>query len=68
MKWVHMSNNKSFVDCEILYHLFLLRLHPYGVDRAYPALIEVEYKLLMNTIFLMDDVFRCITHLMDSPI
>ena len=68
MKWVHMGNNKSSVNYELLYHLFLLRVHPYGVDRAYYALIEVEYQLLMNIIFLMDGVFRGITHLMDSPI
>ena len=35
MKWVHMGNNKSSVDCELLYHLYLLRVHSYGVDRAY---------------------------------
>ena len=29
----------------------------YGVYRANSALIEVEYQLLMNTIFLMDGVF-----------
>ena len=63
MKWVHMGNNKSFVDCELLYHLYLLSIHPYGVDKAYYALAEVECKLLMNIIFLMDGVFRCRTHL-----
>ena len=68
MKWVHMGNNKSFVYYELFYHLYLLRIHPYGVDRAYLALIEVECKLLMNTIFLMDGVFRCRTHLMGSSI
>ena len=68
MKWVHMGNNKLSVDYEILYHLYLLRIHPYCVDRAYSTLIEVECKLLMNIIFLMDDVFRCKTHLMGSPI
>ena len=68
MKWVHMGNNKSNVDCELLYHLYLLSFHPYGVDRAYYALIEVEYQLLMNTIFVMDGVFRCRTHLMGSAI
>ena len=56
MKWVHMGNNKLSVDCELLYHLYLLRVHPYGVDRAYSALIEVECKLLINTIFLMDSL------------
>ena len=68
MKWVHMGNNKSYVDFELLYHLYLLRVHPYGVDRAYSTLIEVECKLLMNTIFLMDGVFRYRTHLMGLPI
>ena len=68
MKWVHMGNNMSFVDRELLYHLYLLSIHPYGVDGAYSALVEVECKLLMNTIFLMDDVFRCRTHLLSSPI
>ena len=68
MKWVHMGNNKSSVDYELLYHLYLLRVHLHGVDRAYSALIEVEYQLLMNTIFLMDGVFRCRTHIMDSLI
>ena len=68
MKWVHMGSNKSSVDYELLYHLYLLRVHPYGVDRAYSALIEVEYQLLINTIFLMDGVFRCRTHFMDSLI
>ena len=32
MKWVHMGNNKSLVDYKLLYHLYLLRVHPYGVD------------------------------------
>ena len=41
MKWVHMGN-KSFVDYELLYHLYLLSVHPYGVDGAYSALVEVE--------------------------
>ena len=68
MKWVHMGNNKSSIDCELLYHLYLLRVHPCGVNRAYYALIEVEYQLLINIIFLMDGVFRFITHLMGSPI
>ena len=68
MKWVHMDKNKSSIDCELLYHLYLLRVHPYGVDRAYSALIKVECKFLMNTIFLVDGVFRCRTHFMGSPI
>ena len=58
MKRVHMGNNKSSVDYELLYHLYLLRVHPFGVDRAYSALNEVECKILLNTIFLMDYVFR----------
>ena len=66
MKWVHMGNNKSFVDCELLYHL--LRVYLYGVDRAYSAIIEVEHQLLINNILLMDGVFRCRTQLMGSPI
>ena len=68
MKWVYIGDNKSYVDCELLYRLYLLRVHPYGVDRAYSTLIEVEYQLLMNIIFLLDGVFRCRTHLMGSPI
>ena len=68
MKRVHMGNNKLSSDREVLYHLYLLRIHPYGVDSAYYVLIKVEYQLLINTIFLMDGVFRCITHLMSLPI
>ena len=68
MKWVHMGNKKLSVDCELLYHLCLLSIHPYGVDGAYSILVEVECKLLINTIFLMDGVFRCGTRLMGSPI
>ena len=68
MKWVHMGNNKSYVDSELLYHLYLLSFRPYGVDGAYSALVEVKCKLLMNSIFLINDVFRCRTHLMGSPI
>ena len=63
-----MGNNKSSVDCELFYHLYLLRVHPYDVDKTYSTLIEVEYQLLMNTIFFMDGVFRCRKHLMGSPI
>ena len=63
-----MGNNKSSVDCELLYHLSLLSVHPYGVDGAYSALVEVECKLLLNTIFLMDGVFKCRTCLMSSTI
>ena len=60
MKWVRTGNNKSSVDCKLLHHLYLLRFHPYGVS----SLIEVKYELLMNTIFLMDGVFRFRTHLL----
>ena len=63
-----MGSNKSFFNCELFYHLYLLRVHPYSVDRVYSALIEVECKLLMNNIFLINGVFRCRTHLMNSPI
>ena len=42
MTWVHMGNNKSSIDYELFDHLYLSRVHPYGVDRAYSALIEVE--------------------------
>ena len=63
MKWVHMGNNKSSVDCELFYHLYLLIFHPYGVDRAYSIFIKVECNRLMNTIFLMDGVFRRRTRL-----
>ena len=58
MKWIHMGDNKSSDNCELLYHLYLLSFHPYGVDGAYSALVEVECRLLINTIFLMDGVFR----------
>ena len=56
MKWIYMGNNKSSVDCELFYHLYLLRAHTYDVDRTYSAFIEVKYQLLMNIIFLMDGV------------
>ena len=68
MKWVHIGNNKSYVDRELLYHLYLLRDHSYGVDIVYSTLIEIEYQLLINTIFLMDCVFRGRTYFMGSPI
>ena len=42
MKWVPMGNNKSSIDCELFYHLYLSRVQPCGVDRAYSGLIEVE--------------------------
>ena len=68
MNWVHMGNNRLSINYDLFYRLYLLRVHPYGIDRAYYALIEVEYQLLMNTMFLMDGVFKCKTHLMSSPI
>ena len=63
-----MGNNKSLVDLICSINSNYMRVHPYGVDRAYFALIKVECLLLMNTIFLMDGMFKCITYLMDSPI
>nr|CAN79527.1 hypothetical protein VITISV_044108 [Vitis vinifera] len=42
----------EFMRCSI--NSNCMRVYPYGVDRAYFALIKVEYLLLMNTIFLMD--------------
>ena len=42
MNWVHMGNNKSSIDCELFYHLYLSRVHPYGIDKAYSTLIEVK--------------------------
>ena len=45
-----MGNNKSSVDFELLYHLYLLRVHPYDIDRAYSTLIGVECKLLINIV------------------
>ena len=53
MKWVHMSNNKSSIDCELFYHSYLSRVRPYGVDRAYSALIEVE----CNASYVNVDIF-----------
>ena len=63
-----MGNNKSFVDlrCSINYNY--IRVYPYGVDIVYSALTKVECLLLMNTLFLMDGMFKCRTYLMDSPI
>ena len=68
MKQVHMGNNKSLVDLKCSINSNCMRVHPYGVDRAYSALTKVECLLLMNTIFLMDGMFKCRTYLMDSPI
>ena len=36
-----------------------MRVHPYGVDRAYFTLTKVECLLLMNTIFFMNGMFKC---------
>ena len=63
-----MSNNKSFVDLRCSINFNCMEVCPYGVDRAYSALTKVECLLLMNTIFLMDGMFKCKTYLMDSPI
>ena len=68
MKKVHMGNKKSLVDlrCSIISNC--MRVYPYGVDKAYFALTKVECLLLMNTLFLVDGMFKCKTYLMDSPI
>ena len=58
MKQVHMDNNKSLVDLRCFINSNCMRVYPYGVDGAYSALIKVECLLLMNTIFLMDDMFK----------
>ena len=51
-----MGNNKSLpIRCPINYAY--LKVYPYGANRVYFELIEVEYLLLMNNIFLMDGVF-----------
>ena len=63
-----MGNNKSLANYEVIYQLCLLSVHLYGVDGVYSTLIEVEYLLLMNTIFLTDHVFSCRKILIDSPI
>ena len=63
-----MSNNKSLIDLMCSINSNCMRVYPYGVDRAYSALIKVECLLLMNIILLMDGMFKCRTYLMDSPI
>ena len=63
-----MDNNKSLVDLRCSIDSNCMRFYPYGVDRAYFAVIKVKCLLLMNIIFLMDDMFKCRTYLMDSPI
>ena len=63
--WV-ITNHLLTVRCSI--SSTYLRVCPYGVDKTYSVSIEVEHLLLMNVIFLMNDVFSYIIHLMDSPI
>ena len=63
-----MGNNKSLVDLKSSIDFNCMRVYPYGVDRVYSTLTEVECLLLMNTIFLMDGMSKCRTYLMDSPI
>ena len=63
-----MGNNKSLVDLRFFINFNYMRVYPYGVDRAYFSLTKVECLLLMNTIFLMDGMFKCRTYLMDSLI
>ena len=58
MKYVHMGNNKSLVDLMCSINSNCMRVHPYGVDKAYSALTKVECSLLMNIIFLTDDMFN----------
>ena len=53
-----MGNNKSLVDLMCSINSNCMRVHPYGVDRAYFTLTKVECLLLMNTIFLMDGMFN----------
>ena len=63
-----MGNNKSLVDSKCFINSNCIRVYSYVVDRAHSALTKVECSLLMNTIFLMDGLFKCKTYLMDSPI
>ena len=63
-----MGNNKSLVYLMCSINSNCMRVHPYGVDRTYSALTKVKCLLLMNTIFLMDGMFKSRTYLMDSPI
>ena len=63
-----MGNNKSLIDLSCSIDFNCMRVYPYDVDRAYSALTKVECLLLMNTIFLMDGMFKCRTYSMDSPI
>ena len=59
-----MGNNKSLVDLRCSINSNCMRVYPYGVDKAYSALIKVECLLLMNIIFLMDDMFN--TNILDG--
>ena len=68
MKQVHMGNNKSLVDLRCSINFNCMRVYPYGVDKAYSALTKVECLHLMNTIFLMNGMFKCKIYLMDSTI
>ena len=45
MKQVHMGNNKSLVDLRCSINSNCMRVHPYGVDRAYSAQTKVECTL-----------------------
>ena len=63
-----MDNNKSLVVLRRSINSNCMRVYPYGIDRVYSTLIKVECLLLMNTIFLMDGMFKYRTYLMDSPI
>ena len=62
-----MGNNKSLVNLRCSINSNCMRAHLYGVDIAYSALTKVECLLLMNTIFLMDGMFKCKIYLIDSP-
>ena len=63
-----MGNNKSLVDLRCSINFNCMRVYLHGVDRAYSTLIKVECLLLMDTIFLINGMFKCKTYLMDSPI
>ena len=63
-----MGNNKSLVDLRWSINSNCMRVYPYGVDRMCSALTKVECLLLMNTIFLMDSMFKCRIYLIESPI
>ena len=59
-----MGDDKSLVDLRCSINSNCMRVHPYSVDRAYSTLTKVECLLLMNTIFLMDDMFN--TNILDG--